>query len=244
MSNVRLHYGNMLDEAVAKWADTLTTNNDDYVYVDGEEGDFGVVRYFGTDIDGNENVHMATQYIHGGDIEHDYYTLAGADMVQKIMRENFETALRRSLEESLDPGRSGNMVVGFVKDFEAAQEKVKELGGKVEAELHQRWGDLFPDYIEDRMIFKYGFKYFQAYVIQPEMRPAQIAFLNVINPREFIAIKLRGKLEGKICCMIGHDGWQRSFVDQMICVVQVEETPQPYYDMPVTLDLEDVKVVG
>lgn len=243
MSNVRLYYGNALDEAVSKWADTLTTNNDDYVYVDGEEGDFGIVRYFGTDIDGNENVHMATQYIHGGDIEHDYYTPAGADMVQKIMRENFETALRKSLEESLDPGRSGDMTVGFVKAFEDAQKKIKELGKQVDGELHQRWHDLFPDFIVDRAIFKYGFKFFQAYVIQPEKRPAQIAFINVIDPSEFIAIKLRGKMEGKICCMIGHDGWQRSFADQMICVVQVEKG-LPEFGAPVTLDLETVKVVG
>lgn len=243
MSNVRLHYGSSLDEAVAKWADTLTTNNDDYVYVDGEEGDFGVVRFFGTDIDGNENVHMATQYIHGGDIEHDFYTLAGADMVQKIMRENFETALRHSLEESLDPGRSGNLVVGFVKDFEAAQEKVKELGGKVESELHQRWAELFPDYIEDRMIFKYGFKFFQAYVIQLEQAPAQIRFVNVVNPCEFLAIKLLGKLEGQVGLMISQDGWRHSFKESRICVVQVAED-LPQYATAVRFDLAAVKVVG
>lgn len=243
MSQVHLYHDRKMDELVEAWVDTLTTNNDDYVYVDGEEGDFGIVRFHGTDLDGNENVHMITHYNRGGDIEQSYYTPAGADMVQKIMRENFETLLRRELEANLDPGHDGGMSVGFVKAYEEAEKKMKELGKEVTAVLHQRWGDIFPEYIEDRQIFKFGFKLFQAYVLCPRGKPEQIAFHNLIDPREFIAIKTRGKLEGKVVTMINHRGWYQSFVDSMICVVRVKEEHLDY-SATARLDLSEVEVVG
>lgn len=243
MSQVHLYHDRKMDELVEAWVDTLTPNNDDFVFVDGEEGDFGVVRFFGTDLDGNENVHMITQYIRGGDVEQSYYTQAGADMVQKIMRENFETVLRRELEENLDPGHDDGMSVGFVKSFEAATKKMVELGKEVEAVLHQRCGDLFPEYIEDRQIFKFGYKLFQAYVLCPPGKLEQIAFHNLIDPREFIAIKTRGKLEGKVVTMINHRGWYQSFLDSMICVVRVKEEHLDY-SATACLDLADVEVVA
>jgi hypothetical protein len=243
MSQVHLDYQHTLNEAIEKWVDTLTSNNDDYVYVDGEEGDFGIVRYFGTDVDGNNDQHMMTEYIHGGDIEHSYYTLAGADMVQKIMRENFETALRKSLEASLDPGRSGDLFPGFVADFKSSERKIYEEGKGVSGTLHQRWEQLFPDYIEDRSIYRYGHRLFQAVVIASLTAPAQISFQNVIDPREFIAIKLRGKFEGTLSCMISHEGWKRSFVDSMICVIRVNgELPE--FGGPVRVTGTDFEVVG
>lgn len=243
MSQVHLYHDRKMDELVEAWVDTLTTNNDDYVYVDGEEGDFGIVRFHGTDLDGNENVHMITHYNRGGDVEQSYYTPAGADMVQKIMRENFETLLRRELEANLDPGHDGGMSVGFVKAFEDATKKMVELGKEVEAELHVRWSEGFPEHIEDRQIFKFGFKLFQAYVLCPPGKPEQIAFHNLIDPREFIAIKTRGKLEGKVVTMINQRGWYQAFVDSMICIVRVKEEHLDY-SATACLNLADVEVVG
>lgn len=243
MSQVHLYHDRKLDELVEAWVDTLTTNNDDYVYVDGEEGDFGIVRFHGTDLDGNENVHMITQYIRGGDVEQRYYTLAGADMVQKIMRENFETLLRRELEANLDPGHDGGMSVGFVKAFEDATKKMVELGKEVTAELHVRWAEGFPEYIEDRQIFKFGFKLFESYVLSPPGKPEQIAFRNLVEPNEFIAIKLPGKFEGQVATMINRDGWYRSLSDSKICVVRVKDEHLDY-SATARLDLADVKVVG
>lgn len=243
MSQVHLYHDRKMDELVEAWVDTLTPNNDDFVFVDGEEGDFGVVRFFGTDIDGKENVHMITQYIKGGDVEQSYYTPDGADMVQKIMRANFETLLRHELEANLDPGHDGGMSAGFVKAYEEAEKKMKELGKEVTAVLHQRWTEAFPDHIEDRQIFKFGFKLFESYVLCPPGKPEQIAFRNLINPREFIAIKTRGKLEGKVVTMINHRGWYQSFVDSMICVVRVKEEHLDY-SATARLDLSEVEVVG
>jgi hypothetical protein len=243
MAQVHLYYDRKLDEIVEAWADSLTPNNEDFVFVDGEEGDFGVIRFFGKDLDGNENVHMITQYIRGGDVEQSYYTLAGADIVQKIMRENFETVLRRELEENLDPGHDGGMSVGFVKAFEDATKKMVEIGKEVHAELHVRWVEGFPEYIEDRQIFKFGFKLFESYVLSPPGKPAQISFRNLVDPREFIAIKLRGKLEGKVATMINQRGWQQCFTDSMICVVRVKEEHLDY-SATACLPLSDVEVVG
>lgn len=242
MSQVHLYYDRKLDELVEAWADTLTPNNEDFVFVDGEEGDFGIVRFFGTDIDGKENVHMITQYIKGGDVEQSYYTPDGADMVQKIMRANFETVLRRELEENLDPGQDDGMSVGFVAAYKKAEEKLATLGKEVEAVLFQRFVE-FPDYIEDGMIFKYGFKLFEAHVITPPTAPAQIAFQNLINPQEMLAIKLFGKKEGQVCMLIGQLGWQHGFKESRICVIQHDEKLESMY-VPVALPISEVKVVG
>jgi hypothetical protein len=243
MAQVHLYYDRKLDEIVEAWADSLTPNNEDFVFVDGEEGDFGVIRFFGKDLDGNENVHMITQYIRGGDVEQSYYTLAGADIVQKIMRENFETVLRRELEENLDPGQDGGMSVGFVKAYEEAEQQRLLSGKEIEATLHQRCDQLFPDYFEDGQIFKYGFKLFVAHVLTPPTAPAQIAFRNLINEKEMLAIKLHGKKEGQVCMLIGHIGWRHGFNESRICVIQHDEKLESMY-VPVTLPISEVKVVG
>uniref|UniRef100_A0AB39CEW1 Uncharacterized protein n=1 Tax=Pseudomonas phage HRDY3 TaxID=3236930 RepID=A0AB39CEW1_9VIRU len=195
MTEVRLDYDEKLREIISKWEDSLDSNHDDYESVDGEEGDFGIVRYYGLDVDGNANVHLMTKYVHGGDSEDSYYTLAGAEMVQKIIRQNFEAALRRSLEDSLDPGTSRGMFHGWRAEMEKAAQLMDQQKRKFGGELHLGYEELFPKEIEDGAIYRVGYKHYVAKVHQPkrEGHKAMMFFYNITNPSErlYIALKAR-----------------------------------------------------
>ena len=86
-----------LGGAVELWENTLKTNNDEYVFVDGEEGDYGIIKY----LDEN-NVVMMVQYVKGGDIEAFTYTAAGMAVVRAILLKNFESCLDMTLCDALD----------------------------------------------------------------------------------------------------------------------------------------------
>lgn len=73
-----------LSAPIEKWEDSLVSNADDYVYVDGEEGDFGILTYHGPDASGT-NVMMMVRYVHGGDSENTYYTQDGIDHVRNVV---------------------------------------------------------------------------------------------------------------------------------------------------------------
>lgn len=62
----------------------------DFVSVDGEEGDYGIVRYY----DKTNNQLLAVRTIHGGDSEDTEFTQYGASLLQDkalhLMREKFK----------------------------------------------------------------------------------------------------------------------------------------------------------
>ncbi len=76
----------LLQAPIEAWEDTLETNHDDYVFVDGEEGDFGIVQYFGTGSDGKTKQLLLVKYVHGGDVENTYFTEEGALVFQELLR--------------------------------------------------------------------------------------------------------------------------------------------------------------
>jgi hypothetical protein len=219
MTQIHMDIGNDLGQELEKWEDSLKSNYDDFVVVDNEEGDFGVIRYLGTDVDGNENAHLITKYVHGGDQEESFYTLAGADVVQKLMREHFEATLRRNLERSLDPGSHGKLRVGFIQAFKEAEEKRESQGLKIEAELHDRWAELFPKSLVDGGLYKYGFKYFEAKKVSLEQGAEGFMFVNFIDPNEFLAISpklIMNNDKSSFAFQADHETWMQSFVAGLI----------------------------
>ena len=222
MPEVQLNIGSDLNEVIAKWEDSLESNYDDFVVIDNEEGDFGIIRYFGADVDGTPNVHLMTKYVHGGDQEESYYTPAGADIVQKLMRLNFETVLRRKLEQNLDPGISGKMEVGFVQAFKEAEEKRISLGKELIAQIHSRYEELFPKELVDGGIYRYGFKYFVVEKVSDEQNAERFTFVNLINSNQALAIspKLIIEQAGSANYQFSgdHSEWLQAFVKGRVVV--------------------------
>jgi hypothetical protein len=75
----------------------LTEDRSEYVYVDGEEGDFGVIRY--KDAAGEV---VAVRTIEGGDSEYTELTEHGKPLVAAKMLEAFRQSLTEKLQ--LAPG--------------------------------------------------------------------------------------------------------------------------------------------
>jgi hypothetical protein len=67
-----------------------------YVYVDGEEGDYGVIKY----TEKSTGKHVASRVIKGGDNEHYEFTAYGtalfADRLLKIMAERLEEVKKKA----------------------------------------------------------------------------------------------------------------------------------------------------
>lgn len=188
MESITLGLDSHLNEKVQNWLDTLEANHDDFVVVDNEEGDFGMVRYFGTDLDGNQNVHLATKYVEGGDLEDFFYTLAGGDMVQKIMREHFNAVLQKRLESTLDPGQYGGMSAGFVKAYADAEAKMQSMGKEVTAVLHEGTDWLFPEQFVAGEIYKYQYTLFECVELKRSNGdPSWFGFRSLANPHEYLA---------------------------------------------------------
>jgi hypothetical protein len=93
----------LLKAPIEAWEDTLETNHDDYVYVDGEEGDFGIVQYFGTGSDGKTKQLLLVKYVHGGDVENTYFTEEGALVFQAMLSEKMPHAILAAIQENMNP---------------------------------------------------------------------------------------------------------------------------------------------
>lgn len=86
----------LLEAEIEKWEDTLTCDSSEMVYVDGEEGDYGITKYFEGD------VLVMVQYVRGGDEESSYYTAEGLArikgfIVAAMTDGNLDTALATGL---------------------------------------------------------------------------------------------------------------------------------------------------
>ncbi len=142
-----------INELVDNWLDTLSPNYKDFVVIDNEESDFGVIVYTGVDVNGVENVHLATAYVKGGDEGTTALTDAGIVIVEKIIKENYERLLKTELENIRDPGSMYNMRIGMVADYEADCIQFSERA--IEVELPHT--DNLPTEIKDGDVLKvYG----------------------------------------------------------------------------------------
>lgn len=115
-----------LNAPIEKWEDSLEANHDDYVVVNGEEGDYGIVSYFGPDATG-ANVRMMVKYVHGGDSENTYYTQAGITHMRTVLLGGFLAgAFGAALNGVLDPpnGEDG-LRIGEIKAAKDAEEKAR-----------------------------------------------------------------------------------------------------------------------
>lgn len=252
MSDARLDYDEKLRDLVSKWEDSLESNHHDYVYVDGEEGDYGIVRYFGKDIGGTENVHLMTKYIHGGDSEESFYTLAGADVVKKIYRDNFEACLHKSLEANIDPGSREGMYVGFVQETDDAVEIAQREGRSFEGCLDIRHVDFFPSEIRDGAVYKNSMKFYVAVVSPPqgEGQQQKVHFYNLVKPHERLAIKLDAQEHQAKSGLFHaeHGEWRAGFVGGLVEAVVLGDaysdpslapTIGPLFSSPKPLDSKE-----
>lgn len=116
-----------LNKPIEEWEDSLEANNNDYVVVDNEEGDFGIISYFGPNASG-ENVRMMVKYVHGGDDESTYYTQEGIDHILKVLLGNLlATTFEAALVRELDPVEGENgLLLGKIKAAKDADTKAKE----------------------------------------------------------------------------------------------------------------------
>jgi hypothetical protein len=117
----------LLNAPIEAWEDSLKANHDDYVYVDGEEGDFGLVSYYGPDAAGH-TVRMMAKYVHGGDNESTYYTKEGVNHIRSVLFGNaLGSIFDKALGEVLEPeDGEEDMRLGWIK---AAEEAYKAIGG-------------------------------------------------------------------------------------------------------------------
>lgn len=83
-------------EMVEAWENSLETNHDEFVVVDNEEGDYGIIRY----MDAN-GVELMTKVVQGGDIEDTYFTTIGTAIVREMFLKNFEKMLDVALVAGL-----------------------------------------------------------------------------------------------------------------------------------------------
>lgn len=114
---------------IEKWEDSLTPDNDDFVFVDGEEGDYGIISYFGLDAVG-VNVRMMVKYVHGGDSESTYYTQAGIAHMRTVLLGGYlAVALGSALSAVADPKEGeGGLRIGAIKAAKEAQASQSDLG--------------------------------------------------------------------------------------------------------------------
>jgi len=157
----------LLQAPIEAWEDTLRTNHDDYVYVDGEEGDFGIVQYFGTGTDGKTEALLMVRYVHGGDVENTYFTDEGTRVFRELLRTLLPASIDAALLDNLNPpdgeGKNGHqMRIGEIKKAKDVRE-----AGRVQYEplcsVHQPERS-FPDNICNGTIIKYDDLFFVTYV--------------------------------------------------------------------------------
>lgn len=224
MTDVQLDYKNKLDELIEKWESTLTTDCSDHVHVDGEEGDFGIVRYYGPDHNG-DHTHMITTYIHGGDVEHSYYTEAGAAMVKKIIMENFEVAIDKSLKDSIDPGQSEDLYHGFVKVAEKASDIAYAEQRKYAGMLHPHYAELFPKEMQHGAVYKFLNRFYVC--VQAPEKPdcgQQMHFYDMVDPMHRLAIEVgpENGTQNKLLFFTSHDNWKAGFAGRKIRRIEME----------------------
>lgn len=75
------------------WHDFLDNDYSELIHVDGEEGDFGIVKHF------DKTVLMMVTYVKGGDVESSYYTAEGIAKVKQLL-------LSSMSDDNIDPALS------------------------------------------------------------------------------------------------------------------------------------------
>lgn len=79
-------------EMVEAWENSLESNHDEFVVIDNEESDYGIIRY-----KDSNGVEMLTKVVQGGDVENTYFTEAGIQVMRKMMLDNFSDMLEAAL---------------------------------------------------------------------------------------------------------------------------------------------------
>ena len=95
--NQALH--SLFGDALEKWEDSLKCDSSEMIYVDGEEGDFGITKFFDA-----ENVLMMVKYVKGGDDESSYFTAEGLSVVKQHLQNAMNgDGLDKALSTGLNP---------------------------------------------------------------------------------------------------------------------------------------------
>ncbi|MFK4135964.1 hypothetical protein ACI2KR_27320 [Pseudomonas luteola] len=79
----------VLSEAIDNVSNETTTDDSAFVYVDGEEGDYGVVKHF------LEGVHVWDHVIEGGDVDHHVFSEKGREVLSQVVQKTLEAALQK-----------------------------------------------------------------------------------------------------------------------------------------------------
>jgi len=220
MLEVRLDYQYPLNELIENWENSLDSNHDDYELVDNEEGDYGIVRYYGADVNGNQNVHLITRYVHGGDSEESFYTEAGRAVAKKIYMDNFESVIDKCLADSVDPGECDGLFHGWKKDEVEAAEIAERENRKFYSVLHPGYAEAFPKQIVGEGLYRFGYRYFVAVVKNPTLGDKEsVYFYNIVNPAERLAIKMK---EGDGMFKAHREIWSLGFGRREIVVARTD----------------------
>jgi hypothetical protein len=248
MQHIHLELDSALNDIIAKWANSLEANLDDFVVVDGEEGDFGIVRYFGFDLHGNADVHLMTRYVEGGDIESAYYTEAGAEMVEHLVRRNLDRVVKNQLREDIDTvGYVGGMYPGFVADYEKAVQMVKDSGKEIKGELGSDVHEFIPADAQHGDVFKWGFRLFKVFVMRPRdtTAPTKFGLRNILEPTQFLAMVRPLRPEAKRpegFFLFSHADWFTVSQENKVSLVEIAraEMPDRPNSFPFTATIERV----
>lgn len=98
------HLTQSLNKLVEAWEDSMYANYDDFVYIDGEEGDYGIIKYFvGDEL-------MMIKYVDGGDADTTVYTDRGVEFVQTLLMRNMQNEIQSALNAVRNPAEG---IYGF-----------------------------------------------------------------------------------------------------------------------------------
>lgn len=99
----------------------IIEDNSGYIFVDGEEGDYGEIHYFNL-----ENVLLAVRIIEGGDVEWTRWTGVGIEFCRPFLDEEIEKRLKGAFEK-YDPGiTSGKMPENVQQEINKTLQEYEE----------------------------------------------------------------------------------------------------------------------
>ena len=210
-SEITSNFGFSLNEVLTKWADTLEANSDDLLYVDGEEGDCGTIRYYETVANG-EKVHLLTEYINQGDSRDLRITQAGLLRVERVALKAFVSNFPNTLDNYVDTGKVDRVVRGEVATAYAADAKLKDLGAVCSGDLDNLEGLPRPEHI-------YGYKnrYFRALLSDTHH---ELLFVDICDP--YTRLVLLGDYYDTF--MLSPQAWAVAFEQGSVGVAEVKTT--------------------
>lgn len=89
----------LFGDALGKWEESLKCDSSEMIYVDGDEGDFGIAKFF----DAN-HVLMMVKYVNGGDEESSYFTAEGLSVIKQHLQNAMTgDGLDKALATGLNP---------------------------------------------------------------------------------------------------------------------------------------------